>query len=94
MKAKTYYIHPEALKSPERLTALEHEEGRALGDIKIKLIKQSDVEKMVEQAALAMVNSDREEMGFKPTKRLSLVDDKATYLRLARAQFKSIGLLP
>lgn len=81
MKAKTYYLHPE---ERNRLHALPAVKGES---VPFKVIKESDMEKMVEKAA----NAHDEVM----SKYLGTAHKKPSPIALetTRAMFKSIGLL-
>ncbi len=95
MKAKTYYIDPEALRSPSRLTSLECEEGQADGDVAVRLIRVSDLDKMIERAAKAAYDAHWLPHGVPKGYRWSDCSkvEKAAWRTIARAAYAAGGLL-
>lgn len=85
MKAKTYYIHPATLDGCARN---QEWADRQRGVVKVKVIKSSDIDKLVEKAARSLAESVEG-----PWRRLPKVAQDS-YREWTRAQFKSIGLLP
>lgn len=85
MKAKTYYLHPNDM---HRWLNDAHD-----GCVKHLVIEPSAMEKVIERAAIAIVNCDRADMGLNAVRSLRHVSERASYRRLACAAYKAGGFV-